>query len=90
MFTEFNKEDLYNKELLEKVYELKLLCNQYRMPMFISICVENDSKGTKYISEMVGSYSNDVKLKNDLIPKYVNVLNGFDTVPKQEILEIEI
>lgn len=89
-YTEYNKENIYNKEILEKVYELKLLCNKHRLPMFVSVCVKNDNNESKYVSEMVGSQSNNVILKNDLIPKFVNVLNGFDTIPKQEILEVEI
>ena len=88
--TEFDKRDIYEKMIKDKVYELKLLCNRERIPMFFSACVENSKKGSTYESEIVGSCSNGIELKKDLIPKYINVYNGFDTVPHDEVLELEM
>lgn len=85
---EFNKSDIYDKVIKEKITELKKLCNQERMPMFVAVCTENTEKGTRYEADIVGSYSNDIILKNDLIPKFINVFNGFDTVPHEDVTEI--
>lgn len=87
--TEFDMTDVYNKEVFHKVEELKLLCNKYKIPMFVSLCVKNDKKESVYVSDMVGTNSNDIHLKNDKIPKYVNVLNGFNTVPPSMEVEID-
>jgi len=87
--TKFDKRKIYEDEIAEVVMELKLLCNKYKLPMFVSVCVKN-GKETEYVSDMVGSASNDIFLQDDKIPKYVNILNGFDTVPPNEILEIEM
>ena len=88
--TEFDKKDIYEKMLKEKIDELKKLCNQERMPMFIAVCTESTKKETHYEADLVGSYSNDIILKDDLIPKFINVFNGFDTVPHDEEVELEM
>lgn len=90
MNTVFDKKEIFEKEIEEKMTELKLLCNKYRCPMFVSVCVKNDKKRTEYVSDMVGAYSNDIHLMDDKIPKFVNVLNGFDTVPPHDDFEIEM
>lgn len=87
---EFDKSDIYEKVIKEKITELKKLCNQERMPMFIAVCTENSKDGTHYEADIVGSYSSNIILKEDLIPKFINVFNGFDTVPPEETIEIEM
>ena len=52
--------------------------------MFVSVCVKNTDKETLYKNEMVSAVSSGIKLKDDKIVKFVNVLNGFDTVPKAD------
>lgn len=88
--TEFDKKDIYEQVLKEKILELKLLCNRERMPMFIAVCTENSKKETRYEAELVGSYSNGIILKEDLVPKFLNVYNGFDTVPHDTTIEIDM
>ena len=58
--------------------------------MFVSVCVKNDENESIYKNEMVGAASSGITLKDDeKLVKYVNVLNGFDTVPKKETDEFE-
>lgn len=90
MITEFDNSDIFQCEIEKRMEELKILCNKYRIPMFISMCIKNDKNGSVYKSDMVGTVSNEIYLKDDKIPHYVNVLNGFDTVPPQTDFEIEM
>lgn len=89
MLTKFDKREIYNDVIKEKVTDLIQACNKERMPVFISVCVKNDEDGTEYEKEMFASASNDINLKEDQIPKYVNVSNGFRTVPPVDVVEIE-
>ena len=38
---------------------------------------------------MVGAASSGINLKDDKLVGFVNVLNGFNTVPKREEMEID-
>lgn len=89
MFTEFDKKDIYENEIAEKVTELVQLCNKERMPMFITVCVKNDKHGTEYINDMFAAASNGIKLQKDVIPDHVNVMNGFKTSPPVDVVELE-
>lgn len=88
-YTEYDKTDVYNSEILEKVQELLKVCNKEQIPAFISLAVKNDEEKTEYVNEMFPSATNNIFLKNDYFPNFVNVINGFRTVPPQKIVEID-
>ncbi len=88
-YTEFDKTDAYETQVLKKIQELLRLCNKEQMPIFISVAVKNDEKGTEYKNDMFASATNDIFLKDDLFPNFVNVTNGFRTVPPSKIVEID-
>ena len=88
-YTVFDKEDVYTNEIEQKVIELKQLCNRERLPFFIAICTKNDEHGTEYKKEMLSAVTQEVRLKEDLIPKFVNVTLGFDIVQPVAAVEIE-
>ena len=85
----FNKENIYNERIAEKVSELIQICNEERMPCFIAVCTENSKKETVYKKEALTAAIYGMELTDDIIPKLVNVTLGFDTVSPQEIEEIE-
>lgn len=85
----FDKTEEYESEIIDLVTQLRIACNRNKIPMFVSICIKNDENGTKYKNEMVGAASSGIKLNDDKLIKYVNVLNGFETVPKREEVEID-
>lgn len=89
MATKYNKRKVYEQEIFNKVNELKLLCNQEKIPMFFACAVESTDKKTVYETEYVGSKSNDIELKDDKICGFINVVNGFETIPPKKIIEIE-
>ena len=82
--SDFDKTKEYNDEIIDLVAKLRIACNRNKIPMFVSVCIKNDEKGSVYKNEMVGTASAGIKLTDDRIVKFVNVLNGFDTIPKRD------
>lgn len=88
-YTEFNKEEFYNEEIEKRIIELKQLCNREKIPFFVAVCVKNDKHGTEYKKDMLTAQICDVELKDDIVPKLVNVTLGFDIIQPTTIPEIE-
>ena len=72
-----------------KIAEIMKICKTENIPMLLAICTKEEENETIYQSQMVGTYVTNTKISNDLIPKFVDVLNGFDVVSKNEIFEID-
>lgn len=85
----FDKTDVYNNEIIDLVTKLSIACNRNKIPLFVSVCVKNDEHGTVYKNEMISAVSSGIHLKDDKLVGFVNVLNGFVTVPKKEELEVD-
>ena len=81
---DFDRTKEYETEIADLLFKLRAACNRNKMPMFVSVCVKNNDKESVYKSEMVGTVSSGIKLTDDKIVKFVNVLNGFETIPKTE------
>lgn len=83
---------MYQAELKSKIEDIKLICAMHKLPMFITVCTKNNEEESIYMTEVVGSFSNGVQLKDDRIPKHINVMNGFDTILKSidAVDEIEL
>ena len=88
-YTQFDKTEIYETEIIKKVQELLRECNKEQIPVFISVAVKNDDEGTEYRNDMFASATNNIFLKDDFFPNFVNVTNGFRTVPPAKILEID-
>ena len=88
LITKFNAKRTYEEKIAEKVNELKLLCNEEKIPMFFACAASSTEKRTEYVYEYIGTVPNEINLKNDKIADFVNVVNGFETVPPREIVEI--
>lgn len=88
-YTNYDKTDVYENQVIAKVQELLRLCNKEQMPIFISVAVKNNEKGTEYRNDMFSSATNDIFLKDDYFPNFVNVTNGFRTIPPSKIVEID-
>ena len=89
MIAKFNKEKEYKEEILPLIQELKKKCNYLEMPMFVTVCTQNNKEGTVYENDMINPVIYDAKLKENLFPHLVNVMNGFNTVPYEKPFEIE-
>ena len=89
MNTCFNKNDIYETEIAEHINIIKQVCSREGMPMFVTVCVENNDRETGYRNDMISAKTHGVTLKDDRIPEFVNVTLGFNTVPPTEVPEID-
>ena len=87
--TKFNKKNYYNEKILPKINELKLLCNNERIPFIIAVPVNSTEKKTEYEYEFIGTNPNEIYLRDDKIVDFINVVNGFDVVPPKKIVDID-
>ena len=87
----YDKTEIYAKDIAPLVKQILLLCDQNKIPVFITLALRDDGKETTWYSEMISSMNADRELANDLLPKFVNILNGFDMVPylDQKTIDME-
>lgn len=85
----FNKEEIVENELKKKIREIKEICQKEKIPMFISLCYRNTDEKSFYYDDMIGSKSNGIILKDDRFRNYVNITNGFNTVPPMKKIEMD-
>lgn len=79
----FDKTAAYENNIIDIVNKLRAECSRNGIPMFVSVCIKNTPKETIYKNEMVSAVSSGVNLTDDKFIDFVNVLNGFTTVPKK-------
>ena len=90
MSTVFNKKAEYNSLIADKVTEIKRLCHIHKIPMFITLCIENTDSKSVYEKEMISSATCGYELSDDQIVKHVNVSLGFDTISPTQELSIDM
>lgn len=78
------------KIILEKMLELKKLCYENKIPMFVTAAIGENGDETQYESEMVSPVDIGVELSQDKIALMVNVLRGFQVIPPIPMEDIEI
>lgn len=86
----YEKSDVFTKECKPLLDRLILLGNIYRIPMFFSAAVSNDTDGTEYYSDGVFPEGRPLKLTDDRITKHLAVVCGFDTVPERTEFELDM
>jgi hypothetical protein len=85
VITEFNKTKEYNKNLKEKVEEIKRICNNLDIPCFLTFCVKNNEMETVYQTEYLSPGQKQQYLKNNRFADYVNIINGQQLHTKKKI-----
>ena len=86
----YDKKTLYKKEIAPLIQDLLVACDRYQIPMFATFAIQDNGKDTVYQSEMISSLNAGVALSNDLLPKHVNILNGFDVVPYLDVKTLDL
>lgn len=81
MQTEARKQEV--EKMLE---ELEQYCYRHHLACFASVAVGEDEYNTHMVSAEIAGQ----ELKNDLIAKYVCVMRGFDVVPHNEPIMMEL
>ena len=84
-----NKKKIYEEKIAPLAQTLMQACSEEKIPVFITAAVSNNDVSTDYVTNMSSALVNDVLLGNDKFPKLVNVMNGFDTVPHSDPIDIE-
>lgn len=88
MITNYNRQPDYDSKIKPVLTELMLLCSELSIPAFISLAVQNDMDKTIYVNDMISAPNLGITLKENKFFDYVNILNGFITVPEQRDFSI--
>lgn len=86
--TPFDSTEEFETYVAPRIQELIRVCNQLKIPIFISSCYKNTAKESTYFTDLSGSRSLGFFLKDDYFPDYINIQNGFKTVLPREEEEI--
>ena len=84
------KDKLYTvkQEYLEavenKLQDVLLLCQIYRIPFFATVATEDDGVHTTYQNYVHSVGANNISVSDDEIRKHILVANGFTPVPRRE------
>ena len=78
------------KKAERKIMELLEICQQYQIPMFVSIAVNDDGNETQYFNQMYSAKAHNILLSDDQIEKHVLVAGGFSVVPPRESLTLDM
>lgn len=76
------------EQILQKITDLKILCQTLRIPMFVTVNSDLTNNGSEYYKDMVSAYYCHKSSMNDRIPQLLNVMNGFQTIPPKKELEL--
>lgn len=88
----YNKQKVFDEQIVPLLQQLKTICNIERMPMFISVAVENQPGKTVYRNDAVLA-STGVRLEDNRIADILLSMNGLVTdypeYIKKDIRELE-
>ena len=88
----YNKKDVYDEHIAPIIRKLKDVCNIERMPMFVSVAIENKPDATNYANEVVLA-STGTALADNRIANILLSMNKFDIdypeYIKKDIRELE-
>lgn len=88
--TTYDKTEIFEEKVLPHIKEAMKECSLHQIPAFVSFATKNSEDGTEYYSDMVSPISEEIYLKEERITGMADVLNGFDVVEKDKIIEIEM
>ena len=80
----FTKEKEYKEEIEPLVQELVARCTANAMPIFVSVCTDNNENETKYKHSLVAPEVFNLELHNNMFTRFLSVTLGFETVYKKQ------
>ena len=89
-YTDYDKRNIFEAEIEEKIHELLQQCEEAKIPIFISAAVKNDADGTEYKEKMYDSRKNDIILREDRFQHFSDIANGYRTVPPIQVFEVKL
>ncbi len=88
----YEKKKVFEEKIQPLLFQLKTICNAEKMPMFISVAVENSPSGTLYANDAVLA-STGVRLEDNRIADIMLSMNGLVTdypdYIKKDLRELE-
>lgn len=88
-YLSFDKKNLFEKEIQPVLEHLKSLLMHYDFPFFFAAAMKTDENGTKYCYESHDVWSTSRQMKDDKIPGFIKVVNGFKTVLPDELKDLD-
>lgn len=76
----------FKKEILPLISKIREKCVENEVPFF-SCFIINPETNERH-AELISPALLDITMDNNIIQKFLNVYNGFDTVPPNELVEI--
>lgn len=86
----FDKKELMEKEIQPVLDHLISLLRHHDIPYFFAAAVKSDESGTEYAFESHDNWSSACQMKDDKIPGFIKVVNGFKTVLPEDIIEVDL
>lgn len=88
--TTYDKTKIFEEKVLPHLKEAMKECSLNQIPAFVTVATKNSEEGTTYYSDMISPISEEIQLKEERITGMADVLNGFDVVEKNKIIEIDM
>ena len=86
----FDKKAVFDEEIQPVLEHLTSLLRHYDIPYFFAAAIKSDESGTEYVFESEDNWSTASHMKDDKIPGFIKVVNGFRTVLPEDILEVDL
>lgn len=77
--------NIIDPKIRDLINELKDACYMKRIPMFMAFVESNTDSETKYLYEILTGNTCDMKLTDDKIIDFSNVINGAKVMFKEDI-----
>lgn len=90
LFTDLELTEEGRIKVQDKMKELMEVCQIYRLPMYACVAVDNSGDTTEYESNVYNPASHNIQLKDDRIRKHLLIADGFDVVPKRNIVSVDM
>lgn len=79
------EENIYTEQIAPKIKEIRDICLKERIPYFTFFLLPDGSKKVSTLTQAMLNIDPD----EESIQHFMNILNGFTTVPPSQITEID-
>lgn len=89
-YLDFDNQEVFKEEIRPVLEHLTSLLRHHNMPYFFAVAIKTNDSGTEYAFESHDEWSSAQRMRDDKIPGFIKVVNGFKTVLPEGILEVEL
>lgn len=85
-----SKKKEYTSLVEPKIEEIVRICNENKIPFFMTFMVNDKGNSVEdFKTKTLSTSVLDVNTNDETFAKLINVMNGFETIPPQDTIEIE-